>query len=73
MTASNRELAARAQAIAKGADGLQRTAANSVSVALAYSPSTKVAREALEALGRSDVRRAALELLDELTAADSTG
>ncbi len=66
MTNPAKQLAAQAQEIAKASDGLQRAAANCVSVALAYSPSVKTAREALEELGRSDVRRAALELPDQL-------
>ncbi len=71
MTATNRELADRAQQIVKGSDGLRKTAARCVSVACAFSPSLDVARSALEELAMPDVRRAALALLDELAAGDA--
>jgi hypothetical protein len=60
-----RELADQAQEIAKGGDGVQKIAANCCMLALRHSPSVKVAREALNELGKPDVRAAALELLDE--------
>jgi hypothetical protein len=44
--------------------------ANCCFVALSYSPSVNVAREALGELEKPDVRGAALELLDELAAAE---
>lgn len=70
MTATNKLLAERASEIAKGSDGLRKTAARTAAVALAYSPSIRVAREALGELEKPDVRRAALELLEELTTAE---
>lgn len=67
--AANRDLADQAQAIARKSEGL-RIPANCVMIALTYSTSVKAARETLGELARPDVRRAALELLGELTAAD---
>ncbi len=55
-----KQLADQAQAIVRRSEGLQRQAANSVMIALSYSPSIEVAREALGELGRPDIRRAAV-------------
>ena len=71
MTASNKELAARAREIMQHSDGLAKTAARCVQVAVAYSPSVRVARESLAELERPDVRQAALELLDQLASGSS--
>jgi hypothetical protein len=69
--AANRALADKARAIAKRSEGL-RVPANCVMVALIYSTSVKAAREALEQLEKPDLRRAAIALLDELTAEPAT-
>lgn len=68
MTTSTRDLADQAQVIARKSEGVQRQAANCVTIALSYSTSLKSAREALQEVGRPDVRTAALQLLDELPA-----
>jgi len=70
LSTSNKQLADKARAIARKSDG-QRIPANCVMIALTYSTSVKAAREALWELERPDVRRAALELLDELTSREA--
>lgn len=69
MTATTRDLARQAQAIAARSEGLRRVAANCAAVACSQSPSIAVARQSLEGVGLPDVRRAALRMLDELAAA----
>jgi hypothetical protein len=66
MTAPTKPLASRAQQVARRSDGMARVAANCVFVALGYSPSPEVARDVLGELERPDVRKAAIELLDQL-------
>ena len=66
LTTPNKQLAAKASEIAKGSDGMARTAANCVFVALGHSPSIATARQAIEAIELPDVRAASLKLLDEL-------
>ncbi len=66
MPTTNRELAARAQAIAKGSDGLQRRAANTAAIALSTTTTVGAARSALADLWQRDVRDAALELIGRL-------
>jgi hypothetical protein len=72
MTTPNAELAKRAREIAKSSEGLKRIAANCSLVALSYSPSVDVARDALGELERLDVKRAALEMIDQLMASEAS-
>ena len=72
MTATNKELAARAQSLAKGSDGLRRRAALCVGVACGTTGTVGAARAALEVIELRDVRAAALQLLDELAGHDIT-
>jgi hypothetical protein len=72
VTTTTRDLAGRAQAIARKSEGLARTAANCVMIALTYSPSAGVARDALGQLAQPDVREAALALLDELSSEEQS-
>lgn len=71
MTTPNKELAARAQEIAKGSDGLQRTAARTAYVALSTTGTVGAARNALADLWQRDVREAALDLIGRLAAEGS--
>jgi hypothetical protein len=67
MTTTNRDLAAEAQRMAKGSGGLRRTALMTCVVALGTTRSVRAAAAAIEELvPQPDVRRAALEVLDEL-------
>jgi hypothetical protein len=72
VTTSNKELAARAQAIAKGSDGLERKAANIAAVALGTTGTVASARNALADLWQADLRDAAVDLIGRL-AAESAG
>jgi hypothetical protein len=64
---TNRELADRAQEIAKASDGMRRRAAMCASVALGTTNSVGAARSALaDLLSQPDLRKAATELLEEL-------
>lgn len=71
-TRDNLELAASAREIADSApDGsLQQAAAGSVAVTCATTRSLAEARSVLDGVTPEDVRQAALELLDDLSAAD---
>jgi hypothetical protein len=68
MTATNKQLAARAQAIAKASDGLQRRAAGVASVALGTTGTVASARNALADLWQADLKEAALDLIGQLAA-----
>jgi hypothetical protein len=66
---SNRELAARAQQLAKASGGLQRRAAICAAVALGTTGTVAAARTVLEdSLSKPDLRNAALDLLEQLAA-----
>lgn len=66
MTASNKQLAARATEIAKGAGGLERKAANIAAVALGTTNSVASARNALADLWQPDLPAAAIDLIGQL-------
>ena len=68
MTTPTRELANRARQIQTGSDGLPKAAARCVVVAFGCAPSIDVARSALQEVGLADVRKAAVELVDQLAA-----
>ena len=72
MTADNRELAAQAQEIAKGSDGLTRRAAQTAAIALATTGTVGSARSALADLWQRDVREAALDLIGQLAATSAS-
>lgn len=70
MTASNKELAAKASEIAKGADGLQRRAAQTAEIAHSTTGTVGAARSALGDLWLKDVQAAALDIIGRVAAAD---
>jgi len=72
VTAPNKQLAARASEIAKGADGLERKAANIAAVALGTTNSVASARNALADLWQKDLQAAALDLIGRLAVASTS-
>ena len=67
---SNKEMATRAQQLAKRSDGLQRRAAMCASVALGTTGSVAAARNALTVLWQPDLKEAALDLIGQLATAN---
>lgn len=68
MTVPNKLHAERASEMAKGADGLQRRAANCAAIALGTTSTIGAARSALADLWQKDVQAAALDIIGQLAA-----
>lgn len=70
MSTANQELAKRASQIARASDGMRRRAAGCVAMALSGTDDTDAAKAAMSDLWPADLRRAALQLLDDLASCD---